>query len=880
MTCKLPLSVTLMAMQREVWQGFAGGESETVHVRFLRWVRLAAGYSATGLMLSLIFMLMPGWITAQAPAASAPTPAPAVVPQTVQPAAPVNTSPNWNGTNQSGASRGTAAGDAGRPGGRNGNDGMQGEGQNGTGRNGNPNAARNGTDESARSRPQDQPSAFQNFVTEAVGAPLPIFGANLFDEAPSTFAPVGTAQVSADYVVGPDDEVRISTSGQVSQQGSFVVSRAGTIDIPGVGAVPVAGLRFSQLQPFLRQQLGRVYRNFELTVTLGQLRSIQVYVFGQARRPGLYTVSSLSTLLNAVFASGGPLPQGSLRHIQLRRGSTLIVELDLYDLLLKGDKSKDVPLQPGDVIFLPAIGPEVAVAGAVTTPAIYELRDETTLAELLHLANGLTHTAAGTAVRIESIYERRERAIASVDLTTHSDYKLKDGDIVTAAAVNERFHDAVTLRGNVASPGRYVWHEGMKLSELFPDRDSLITRNYWRQRNLLGLPTPPYLPAEGRVAVSTTPSRRADAATAAGSGPVSGGVPANEPPSPTRTNLATANGGGTTIGDALTQSSGTFGAVNDVVLSAPDIDLAYAVIERQEPVTLSTSLIPFQLGKLVNDHDATQDLELKANDVVTIFSKADIRVPTAQQTRYVRLEGEFVGAGVYSVLPGETLRSLIRRAGGLSPDAYLFASEFTRQSTRRIEQQRIAEFADSLDSQINGQVNAQAASTLDAADAASLNQSAETARRAVARLRSTQANGRIVLKLNPDARGLDALPDIALEDGDRFIVPQQPNSVSVAGQVYNAGASIFRPSLQVRHYLRDAGGPDRFADEKRIFVIRADGSVVSSQYSHVAKAAILPGDTVVVPPRLFSRNILREVVAITNIVGQLSVTGAVIGLLR
>ena len=183
--------------------------------------------------------------------------------------------------------------------------------------------------------------------------------------------------MSPEYVLGPGDQLRINVFGQVNQTGTYTVSRTGDIVYPEVGTIHVAGIRYSQLEDFLKNQLSRVYRNFQLNVNLGQLRSIQIFVFGQARRPGSYTVSSLSTLLNALFASGGPSPQGSLRDITVVRDQQTITHFDLYDLLLRGDKSKDVALTSGDVIFIPPVGPQVAITGSINNPAVYEIRPGT-----------------------------------------------------------------------------------------------------------------------------------------------------------------------------------------------------------------------------------------------------------------------------------------------------------------------------------------------------------------------------------------------------------------------------------------------------------------------------------------------------------------------
>ncbi|SEB66611.1 protein involved in polysaccharide export, contains SLBB domain of the beta-grasp fold [Terriglobus roseus] len=724
----------------------------------------------------------------------------------------------------------------------------------------------------------DVPTEFQTLVAQTIGNALPIFGSDLFNSAPSTFAPVGDSQVSSDYQIGPGDELRISTTGQLNQTGTFQVDRGGTITIPEVGTLTVAGLRFDDLKPFLRQQLGRVYRNFDLNVSMGQLRSIQVYVTGESRRPGAYTVSSLSTLVNALLVSGGIKPQGSLRRIQLRRGGKLVTEIDLYDLLLHGDKSKDAKLQPGDIIFVPVAGPQVAVVGSVAESAIYELRGETTISEVLALASGLTSTASGTSARLERIFNHSQRIVRDINLQTAGNTPLENGDILTVSAISDEYKDAVTLRGNVTYPGRYVWHPGMRISDLIPNRAALLTRSYFRARNALGAPVGSFQPDQGRIAVSTSPTTRNGNASTPGA--LTQNTPGNrsDAPTPTTSSEANANGSGTTVGDALTQSNGAFTSSTDIVLSAPDVDLAYAVIERLDPVTLTTSLISFNLGAVLAG-DASQNLNLEAGDVITTFSKADIRVPQSQQTRFVRLEGEFVAAGVYSVKPGETLRQLITRAGGFTPDAYIFASEFTRQSTRRVEEQRLREYADSLETQIDTQVGAQIAGAVDPGSTVqTANASADSARQAVARIRRMQPSGRIVLKLTPSATGVSSVPDIALEDGDRFIVPREPSSVAVSGEVYNAASFLFMPHLQVRHYLRDAGGPQRTADSKRLFVVRADGSVVSRSYTNVEKAGVLPGDTIVMPPKLTRGNFLRDAVIISSALSNLGVGLSVLAL--
>ena len=306
---------------------------------------------------------------------------------------------------------------------------------------------------------------FQQLVAASLGQTLPIYGQNLFLNVPTTFAPVDRVPVTSDYVIGPGDELLIRAWGQIDLDVHSRVDRNGAVYIPKVGNLNVAGLRYDQLQSFLKSHIGRIYQNFDLNVSMGELRSIDVFVVGQARRPGRYTVSSLSTLANAVFASGGPSPAGSMRHIQLKRGSTVIADFDLYDLLIKGDKSKDVVLQPEDVIYFMPIGAQVAMGGQVNNPAIYELKSEASLGDVIKLAGGLTTTANGGKVYVEQIKDRKDRSIEEIKLDEAGlAHPLKDGDVLNFAPISPRFVNSVTLRGNVAAPGRYPWHDGMRIT--------------------------------------------------------------------------------------------------------------------------------------------------------------------------------------------------------------------------------------------------------------------------------------------------------------------------------------------------------------------------------------------------------------------------------
>jgi protein involved in polysaccharide export with SLBB domain len=801
--------------------------------------------------------------------------------------------------------------------------------------------------------PLDPPTEFQAMVANSLGKTLPIYGAKLFRNPPSTFAPLNLVPVTPDYVIGPGDELLVQVWGQLTLNGRFTVDRSGAIYIPQVGTLHVAGLPFSQIQENLKTQIGRVFRNFDLNVNMGQLRSIQVFVVGQARRPGSYTISSLSTLINALFVTGGPTPQGSMRHIQLKRGGRVVVDFDLYDLLLRGDKSKDAQLLPGDVIYIPPVGPQVAVAGSVNSPAIYELRsaDSTTAGEALEMAAGVTSVASGQTLRLERVDEHRMRSMTQISLDAQGKATvLRDGDLLELIAVVSQYKDAVTLRGNVANPGRYTWKAGMHVHDLLPNKDALITREYWLKRSQLGQPILTYIPTclpttpfgipglrygipfgdegenpnwrysstrnpnliglpfgngesgsyptsdgatdggldcapipESETAASgindrfTPYSAPRTSATAgsnsAGSGVLANGMAQNSGNS----NLMSATSASVGSTSVASSSAGQFKPRNDIKLSEPDIDWSYAVIERQSKENLTTSLLPFNLGKLVLEGDASQNLELLPGDVVTIFSKADIRVPQAQQTRYVRLEGEVVSSGVYSVLPGETLRHLVERAGGVTADAYLYGSEFTRESTRRVQQQRLNEYIDQIALQVSANATNNFGRALNVSDSAAATAAAQQNQSVISSLRQIQATGRIVLELPVDANNVSQLPDMPLEDGDRLIVPRIPSTVNVEGAVYNQNSFVFDPTRRVGSYIRLAGGANRDADTSRAYVIRASGSVLSKQYSsslignNFDSLHIYPGDTVVVPLNLTKGQTLKTIVSIAQIVGQLGI---------
>jgi protein involved in polysaccharide export with SLBB domain len=722
--------------------------------------------------------------------------------------------------------------------------------------------------------PKEPDIEFQRFVAASLGYRLEIFGENLFRNVPSTFAPLDRIPVTPDYLIGPGDELLIRAWGQIDINYRAVVDRTGTIYLPKIGAMSVAGLRYDELNSALSRNIGRVFKNFELNVTLGQLRSIQVFVVGQVKRPGSYTVSSLSTLVNALFASGGPSNRGSMRQIVLKRQGKEVTRFDLYDLIVSGDKSKDAQLLPGDVIYVPPVGKLVALAGSVNVPAIYELREREDLSQVLADAGGLTTTAGGQKAFVDRIDDRLTRRTAEFELTGAGlKTELKDGDIVRFLHISPRFDNAVTLRGNVAVPGRYPWRQGMRVHDLIPNREFLVTEEFWKRQNKLAvdpdsLTFQPHDEAERERQLEKQKELQRDRNAPSTQPPGDQGeAPVPIPPSSSNEQLP-ADQRGTRHQEDLSSRLGRTEAQrikqeelkNEVKRSAAEINWEYAVIQRINPEDLTTRLVPFNLGNAISG-DEGQNVALQPGDVVTIFSQNDMQVPAAQQTKFVRLEGEFRTAGVYQVEPAETLRHLIERVGGLTPEAYLYGSEFTRESAKEDQQKRLDEYTNELERSIDR--NASSQRNLSGEEALTERQTLEGQRRLLDKLRQLKATGRIVLELKPTANELDAIPDLPLEDGDRLLVPFRPATVNVIGSVYNSNSFIFKPDKTVGDYLRVSGGPTRNGDKGHLFVIRADGTTIGGQghtglfLKSFSEARLMPGDTIVVPEKLDKGVVLR-----------------------
>ncbi|MFS2214270.1 SLBB domain-containing protein [Telluria sp. Tellsp104] len=648
-------------------------------------------------------------------------------------------------------------------------------------------------------------SEFQKFIADNTGQILPIFGSEFFANGPSTFAPIANSPVPSDYPLGPGDELMIRGWGTIDIDYRATVDRNGTINIPTVGSVVLAGVKAGDAEKVIRTAISRLYKGVTVSVNFGQLRAITVYVVGQANRPGTYTVSSLSTLVTALFASGGPNANGSMRRVQVKRGSKVAAELDLYSFIAKGDKSADIKLLDGDTIYIPPAGGFIALVGKVNSPAIYELKNTNeTVESLLDYAGGLPVVADPRRAFLERIDPKKNRPRSVEEFALSGEglkRTLKNGDVLNVTSITPDFSNAVVLRGNVDQPVRAPFKQGMRVTDLIPSREYLISRESIKRQN------------------ST--------------------VAAGNDQKDTSENASS-------IADRI---GGLIDAVN----------WDYAVVERVNRSDLSVQLIPFNLGNVFANPNGPDNLQLQPGDTVTIFSQQDVAVPMDKRQVFVRVEGEVRVPGVYQMSAGDTLQTLIAKAGGPTSNAYMFGTAFYREEVRKEQQANLKRAADRLEAQMRSEESTQAANlrAMSGADAAAATAQLEAERKIaqdrIARFRNLQSTGRIAFGLDPNDRSFAHLPTVTLKNGDRLVVPSKPAFVHVFGAVNVEASPLWKPNTRVSDYLKMAGTTVD-ADVDNVFVMRVDGTVVSADsqgwfFGKIGGVEVMPGDTIVVPEK-------------------------------
>lgn len=722
---------------------------------------------------------------------------------------------------------------------------------------------------------------FEQMVADSVGRPLPLFGQSLFDQPPSTFAPNDLLQVPSDYIIGPGDGLQVRIWGQIGGDLRVTVDRSGQIYIPQVGEISVAGIHYGDLEQHLKAEVSNIFKNFNLTVNVSRLRSIQVLVLGNARYPGAYTISSLSTLVNAILASGGPAPQGSLRDIQVRRDGATITDFDFYDLLIKGDKSKDVRLQPGDILYIPHVGLLVAIAGSVNTPAIYEMKDNSTLNDLIEVAGDLSTVADTSRITIDRFVDHQVRKTLEFPYDEQSrSSSVKDGDIVRVFSIVPRFEDTVTLRGNIANPGRYPWKPGMRVRDLIPNAQALLTRRYWRTRAAIVNGRATEYPLATERSSSVLNQQQTEGTSPTGN---RGELPEGMKPLNAADALHAQNQQKSTTPGNNVNPNSVRDIVDEVRQYAPEINWDYAIIQRVNPQDLTSKLIWMNPRKAILEHDDESNLELQPGDIVTIFSQRDISVPQADRSQYVIVEGEVMRPGIYKLETSETLRSVLQRAGGLTPNAYVYGSLLTRESARLDQQRSLDELANSMELQIRQSAVSAAAS----ANPGDLPQILAAQQAIITNIRNTRANGRVALPVRPNDKEVGDFPNMVMEDSDRLSIPHTPSTVSVVGDVYNPGSFIFTSPNTTGSYLEIAGKGKPQSDMHHAFVLRANGVVVAANNvnglftgTKFNRIRLYPGDQIVVPFKLPTGAFVRGLQQWTQITSQLAITAAALAVLH
>jgi protein involved in polysaccharide export with SLBB domain len=666
---------------------------------------------------------------------------------------------------------------------------------------------------------------FQRFVQNNTGQALRLYGYELFN-TPRGFSPVQAAPVPAGYILGPGDELVVQINGLAELNEHMVIDRDGRVLVPKVGPLNLAGVALSDAEKVFAAHIGKVYRNFSVSVTMGRLRSIEVFVVGQARQPGKHLVSSLSSLINALFETGGPSSNGSLRAIELRRAGKRIASVDMYAFLAQGDNRADVQLRSGDIIFIPPAGARVALMGTVNTPAIYELRGAETINQILGMSGGLPTLAAPQKAQLERLDASRDIARYVEDFALDAKglaLVLKAGDILKVFQISQQIGNVVTLRGNVAAPMRYPYRAGMKISDLIPDVSALIQGDYYTRRN----------------------------------------------------NMVQRDTGKQVSVERV---------INGVKNLLEEINWDYAVVERLDANEVRSSLIPFNLAKAVKEKDPANNLSLQPGDVVTIFSVTDLAVPVEKRSQYVSLSGEVMAPGVYQVQPGETLPQLIKRAGGLSRNAFSYGMVFTRESTRLQQQENLNKSVRRLEAEINSQTATSLQNLVDSEKGAGLQAQLAGQRLLLTRMKDLKASGRIALELDPIN---PTLPPLQLEDGDQISVPQQPSFVGVFGEVFAESSFIHKPGSTVKDYISKAG-LTRDADADSLLLIRADGTVEGNSNSFWGSSLtgkkLNPGDSIFVPGVLDRRSVYSQFIQgfkdWTTILYQFGLSAAAIKTLR
>jgi protein involved in polysaccharide export with SLBB domain len=691
--------------------------------------------------------------------------------------------------------------------------------------------------------------------------------------------------VGPDYILGPGDGLNIDLWGGLSQRFTRNVDREGRVSLPESGPVVVAGLTLEQAQKLIEDALAPQFRNARVEVSVTRLRTVRIYVVGDVQRPGAYDVSSLSTPLNALYAAGGPTAVGSLRIVRHYRGKQLIREVDLYDLLLRGVRSDTERLEPGDTILVPPVGTQVTISGMIRRPAIYELRSETQLSQVLELAGGLLVSAAMREIKVERIEAHENRITLSVHVpeggaeealrASIESFQVQDGDRVVVAPILPYSERAVYVEGHVIRPGKVPYRDNMSLSEVIRSYQDLLPEPADRAE-LIRLRPPDYRPETidfnlSEVLIGNDPIQlqafdtirifgryEIDAPKVAVQGEV---VRPGYYPLPEGLTAA-----------QLVRMAGGF--KRSALLESADLT-SYDVVHGEKIVSRRTTL---NIGRAVRDKDSSADAALKPGDVLTIHQLSGWNDIGASVT----VKGEVMYSGMYGIQDGERLSSVLKRAGGFRPGAYPTGAVLLRNQVRELEEKSRTELIHQLETTSPSAMFSPSVTGQEGMGALQLIMAQQ--KQVVQELKSRPPAGRLVIKISSDISAWEnTSADIELRAGDVLTIPKKPSFVLVTGQVYNSAALTFVPGKNAGWYLSHAGGPTNVANKKEIFVIRANGSVVgrdSGEWynNNVLDTKMQPGDIVVVPQKIIGgSNVWRNMLATAQLAANIAITAHVAG---
>jgi polysaccharide export outer membrane protein len=722
------------------------------------------------------------------------------------------------------------------------------------------------------------------------------FGYDLFEGVPSTFAPVSDIQVPIDYIVGPGDTLNIQLYGNEPSSYELTVERDGRIKFPKLGPIMVSGMTFDAARETIEQRVAKQLIGSRVSVTMGNLRSIRVFVLGEAEKPGSYTVSGLSTMTNALFVSGGVKKIGSLRNIELKRNGRLITTLDLYDLLLHGDTSGDRQLLPGDVIFIPPIGNIVSVYGAVRRPAIYELKGEKTAEQAIGLAGGLLPDADAKLGQLERILPSRLREMQNINLTVVAGRAtaLENGDKLKVPEIRPTLENSVVLAGYVYRPGQFEYRAGLRLSdvlnsfdELQPEADihyvmirrevppeekiEVISADLARVLAAPGTAADPELHPRDQITVfnlsasrarilepiirdldlQATPEKPAQVVSIGGRVNVPGRYPLE--PSMHVSDLIRAGG-----------------SLEDSAYRGQAELTRYAVVDGD---ARQTELIPVNLAA-IRRGDAGADLQLRPYDTLVIKP-----IPSWMEPGNIELRGEVRFPGIYPIHQGETLHSVLERAGGFTEAAFPYGAIFIREELKIREKEQLEVLANRLQTDLAAlslQAVAGSAATSNAAGGVAAAQGLQVGQQLLVQLRETKPVGRLVINVEGVLKGRAGGPnDVLLRSDDRLLVPKKTQEITILGEVQAPTSHVYQLGLTRNDYIAKSGGATQKADQKRIYVVRANGDVVANGrtgwFRRTQSIEMRPGDTIVVPLDTERIRALPLWQAVTQIMYNLSI---------